>query len=309
MNSFNHPHIANYSTTVLLSSPAINTNYSTTMDGSSSQHLSSHQSALPSVCVFSGLPLFPLVQQQPPIIPLIKPTANTSIGIKDAINTSSSWIDGIIRDLIHSSSPISIPQLVQNVREIIHPCNPGFAALLESRLRTLTTTTDPDYLTMMTKETSSSVIRNSQYAHFHNTVGHPQFQQGQGSSSALPTGLAVYGGDVDNIAFVNHYNNWGLPQPATNSTVVMPAGHINPVMLTNQIKMHEQSQHQHQDMNIKKLYGWLLVFTFSCFSAMNTMTKHFNFVILVVNFSIFRVLIRKVKLLKLSSNSFPIQRG
>ncbi|KAK1351503.1 GRAS domain-containing protein [Heracleum sosnowskyi] len=245
MSSFNHPHIANYSTTVLLSSPAINTNDSTTMDGSSSQHLSSHQSASPSVCVFSGLPLFPPVQQPPPII---KATANTSIGIEDAINTSSTWIDGIIKDLIHSSSPISIPQLVQNVREIIHPCNPGLAALLESRLRTLTSTTDPDYLTMMTKETSSPVIRNSQYAHFHNTGGQPQFQQGRGSSSALPTGLAVYGGDVDNIASVDHYNNWGLPQPATNSTVVMPADHINPVMLTNQIKMHEESQHQQQEM-------------------------------------------------------------
>ncbi|KAK1383725.1 hypothetical protein POM88_021460 [Heracleum sosnowskyi] len=101
MNSFNHPDIANYSTTVLLSSPAINTNDSTIMDGSSSQHLSSHQSASPSVCVFSGLPLFSPVQQQSPIIPLIKPTANTSIGIEDAINTSSSLIDGIIKDLIY----------------------------------------------------------------------------------------------------------------------------------------------------------------------------------------------------------------
>ncbi|CAI0438094.1 unnamed protein product [Linum tenue] len=50
---------------------------------------------------------------------------------------AAAWIDGIIRDLIHSSANVSIPQLIQNVREIIYPCNPNLAALLEYRLRSL----------------------------------------------------------------------------------------------------------------------------------------------------------------------------
>ncbi|KAL8102036.1 protein SCARECROW-like [Apium graveolens] len=251
-NCFNHPRIANYSTTtttVMLSSSTINTHpasSNTAMDCSSS-----HQSASPSVCVFSGLPLFPPVQQQQ-----AQPTTHTSIGIQDASSNSSAsmtWIDGVIKDLIHTSSPVSIPQLIQNVREIISPCNPGLAALLETRLRTLTTT-DPDYLIMIPKQTETS--SNSQYAHFHNlqttckaTAGQPQFQHGQGSSS---TALAVYPGDVDNIAAAaataNHYNNWGLPQPAANTTAVMPNDRINPVMLSNQINMHEESQHRKQEM-------------------------------------------------------------
>ncbi|KAG6430772.1 hypothetical protein SASPL_108845 [Salvia splendens] len=74
---------------------------------------------LPSVCVFSGLPLFPPA-----------PDRNSQSPMEDTI-------DGIIRDLIHSSSHVSIPQLILNVREIIHPCNPNLAALLEQRLRSL----------------------------------------------------------------------------------------------------------------------------------------------------------------------------
>ncbi|CAL1379382.1 unnamed protein product [Linum trigynum] len=52
-------------------------------------------------------------------------------------SSAAACIDGIIRDLIHSSANVSIPQLIQNVREIIYPCNPNLAALLEYRLRSL----------------------------------------------------------------------------------------------------------------------------------------------------------------------------
>lgn len=47
------------------------------------------------------------------------------------------WIDGIIKDLIQTSNSISIPQLIQNVREIIYPCNPNLGAVIEFRLRSL----------------------------------------------------------------------------------------------------------------------------------------------------------------------------
>ncbi|PON64996.1 GRAS transcription factor [Trema orientale] len=50
--------------------------------------------------------------------------------------SATAWIDGIIKDLIHSSTNVSIPQLIHNVREIIYPCNPNLATLLEYRLRT-----------------------------------------------------------------------------------------------------------------------------------------------------------------------------
>ncbi|WVZ54733.1 hypothetical protein U9M48_005487 [Paspalum notatum var. saurae] len=56
----------------------------------------------------------------------------------DAASTTA-WVDGIIRDIIGSSggAGVSVAQLIHNVREIIHPCNPGLASLLELRLRSL----------------------------------------------------------------------------------------------------------------------------------------------------------------------------
>ncbi|TVU27212.1 hypothetical protein EJB05_29808, partial [Eragrostis curvula] len=57
---------------------------------------------------------------------------------------TAAWVDGMIRDIIGSSgAAVSVAQLIQNVREIIHPCNPGLASLLELRLRSLLTANDP----------------------------------------------------------------------------------------------------------------------------------------------------------------------
>ncbi|KAG6516695.1 hypothetical protein ZIOFF_027168 [Zingiber officinale] len=50
------------------------------------------------------------------------------------------WVDGIVREIISSSAAggeVSIPQIVSSVREIVRPCNPALAALLEFRLRSL----------------------------------------------------------------------------------------------------------------------------------------------------------------------------
>ncbi|KAG8089217.1 hypothetical protein GUJ93_ZPchr0011g28715 [Zizania palustris] len=56
---------------------------------------------------------------------------------------TTAWVDGIIRDIISSSgTAVSVAQLIHNVREIIHPCNPGLASILELRLRSLLTS-DP----------------------------------------------------------------------------------------------------------------------------------------------------------------------
>lgn len=110
----------------------------------------------PLVCGFSGLPLFP---------PVLERNVTGSNNNRSSMSMSMSmtnfagsgsgsgsgsgggvgvgsiedpgWIDAIIKDLIQSSNSISIPQLIQNVREIIYPCNPNLGAAIEFRLRSL----------------------------------------------------------------------------------------------------------------------------------------------------------------------------
>ncbi|KAL9152691.1 hypothetical protein ABFS82_10G000200 [Erythranthe guttata] len=102
------------------------------MDSNSMTNTTTSSGAAPSVCVFSGLPLFP-----PDRNPVMMEDTTT------ATATTTAWIDGIIKDLIQgSSNHVSIHQLILNVREIIHPCNPNLATLLEYRLRSLTTDQD-----------------------------------------------------------------------------------------------------------------------------------------------------------------------
>ncbi|KAI3472993.1 hypothetical protein Pfo_030044 [Paulownia fortunei] len=130
--------------------PAFSNSYTTTaaaaltnyVDSTSSSLSSqSHQtsSTAPSVCVFSGLPLFPPDRNRGATgLQLSPATGCSSLGMED----TTAWIDGIIKDLIHTSNHVSIPQLILNVREIIHPYNPNLATLLEYRLRSLTASTD-----------------------------------------------------------------------------------------------------------------------------------------------------------------------
>lgn len=97
----------------------------------------------PAMCGFSGLPLFLPQRNTGPAVAAVTATAvasplttpNNSTG---SVMEEGAWIDSIIKDLIQGSSSVSVPQLIQNVREIIHPCNPNLAALLEYRLRSLT---------------------------------------------------------------------------------------------------------------------------------------------------------------------------
>ncbi|KAI3795228.1 hypothetical protein L1987_37877 [Smallanthus sonchifolius] len=92
--------------------------------------------------------------QQPPSSNNSSVTANPNRGIafltgggsysagtdmpNDDSMSATAWIDSIIKDLIHSSTDVSIPHLIHNVREIIHLCNTNLAVLLEYRLRSLT---------------------------------------------------------------------------------------------------------------------------------------------------------------------------
>ncbi|KAK9048255.1 hypothetical protein SSX86_032782 [Deinandra increscens subsp. villosa] len=146
----------------------------------------------PPLCVFSGLPLFPPattadnnnnnnktsssyfhlsnLTSQPPPPPSSNisssSSASTVVGMTGGSNSTAmpaddsmsatAWIDSIIKDLIHTSTDVSIPHLIHNVREIIHPCNPNLATLLEYRLRSLTT--DPPPPNLVESSSAAAVV-------------------------------------------------------------------------------------------------------------------------------------------------------
>ncbi|KAJ0985357.1 hypothetical protein J5N97_003713 [Dioscorea zingiberensis] len=104
----------------------------------------------PQVCGFSGLPLFP--SELDSTNTNTNANANTgssafAAAAEDSPAASTAWIDGFIRDLIGSSAAaeVSIPQLIHNVREIVHPCNPSIAAAVELRLLSLASPLTPGH--------------------------------------------------------------------------------------------------------------------------------------------------------------------
>jgi hypothetical protein len=101
------------------------------------------QSQTPDVCGFSGLPLFPSKRYQnnnTNSSSRTVPNPSGAVAVSPSMEDSSAtaWINDIIKDLIHSSNNVSVPQLIQNMKEIIYPCNPNLAALLKYKLRFLT---------------------------------------------------------------------------------------------------------------------------------------------------------------------------
>ncbi|GKV02874.1 hypothetical protein SLEP1_g15255 [Rubroshorea leprosula] len=105
---------------------------------SSVEAVPANPSQTPAVCGFSGLPLFPPPERNRNPTAGIATSSSVSLApIAMEDTTATAWIDGIIKDLIHSSTNVSIPQLIHNVREIIYPCNPNLASLLEYRLCSL----------------------------------------------------------------------------------------------------------------------------------------------------------------------------
>lgn len=104
---------------------------------------------------------------------------------------SSAWIDGIIKDLIQNSTSVSIPQLIHNVREIIYPCNPNLATVLEYRLRSLMKEQVPAVDLQLQRQ-----YNNQHFSLPDSTMYHSQYVSyglasvpaagGQGSSRRLP---------------------------------------------------------------------------------------------------------------------------
>ncbi|KAK7394906.1 hypothetical protein VNO78_15447 [Psophocarpus tetragonolobus] len=149
----------NYSTMLLPSSTTINSS-GVAPNYTAHQHhhfqglveSQDQQNPVPAVCGFSGLPLFPSQSQRNRDNTanirnsggnIVDVVASSSPSMDDTSAATSGWIDGILKDLIHSSNSVSIPQLISNVREIIYPCNPNLAMVLEYRLRLLLTDSTP----------------------------------------------------------------------------------------------------------------------------------------------------------------------
>ncbi|XP_010278894.1 PREDICTED: protein SCARECROW [Nelumbo nucifera] len=137
----NHSAILPYPTNSTLTSgvPGLSSNLTYYLDSSLHTLPPTPPPQTGPVCGFSGLPLFPSERDRTTttvsaggLLPILSPSP------MDDSSTATAWIDSVIKDLIHSSTSVSIPQLIQNVREIIYPCNPNLAALLEYRLRSLT---------------------------------------------------------------------------------------------------------------------------------------------------------------------------
>ncbi|GMI96014.1 hypothetical protein HRI_003270700 [Hibiscus trionum] len=180
----------------------------------------------PAVCGFSGLPLFPPTDRNrngntnfaaAAAVAVTAASANNTVPvaltpISNSMDDSSAtaWIDGVIRDLIHTSANVSIPQLIHNVREIIYPCNPNLAALLEYRLRSLM-----DPLERRRKEAPPLHLPE---------VTLPRNHGQQQGSSGLTLNLDSAIDNLPNYPFtdsgaMNQYLSWGItPLPISSNT-------------------------------------------------------------------------------------------
>lgn len=144
----------NYSTMLLPSSTNLNSCGSTTITVAAPNYTQGVET--PGVCGFSGLPLFPHQRNR------VDSSVNVDVVVAspsmEEDTSATAWIDGILKDLIHSSNSVSIPQLINNVREIIYPCNPNLAVVLEYRLRLLTSTSTSTIDSSAERKRSNEVV-------------------------------------------------------------------------------------------------------------------------------------------------------
>ncbi|KAK9289495.1 hypothetical protein L1049_007650 [Liquidambar formosana] len=265
-------HVLNHSTMLPSSTNSALTSGGSGFSSSSNADLTGHTDSLspplppqgsqpqpPAVCGFSGLPLFPPERNRNTTAssPAILPLSSASPSMEDT--SASAWIDGIIKDLINSSTTVSIPQLIQNVREIIYPCNPNLAAVLEYRLRSLTEPTPYNYPERRRKDALPR--------HFYHQQG-PGPVQTQGSS-----GLKLYlESGLDNVPFslpdsattshvMNQYSNWGLTLPIPTTVGInqndhqacSPSSVVAPALSLNQPhQYHQPLQRQPLEQDKKK---------------------------------------------------------
>ncbi|WCJ27913.1 GRAS family transcription factor [Euphorbia peplus] len=230
-----NPAVLNYSTiTTTMLPSSINMTPMTSSGGSSGGFLSPtpppsnfscNDTLLPSLqphpqlCGFSGLPLFPSQAERNRNIASLLPPP-----MEDA--SATAWIDGIIKDLIHTSTNVSIPQLIQNVREIIFPCNPGLASLLEYRLRSLAEPL-PNFPVVNRRKEPPPL--------------QPQPLINQGSSSSGLTlnleNVARFPSLPDSTSAAPYSSGWGSTPP------LIPGQHLHQHQQQQVHHLHDQQQH------------------------------------------------------------------
>ncbi|PWA74404.1 Transcription factor GRAS [Artemisia annua] len=201
--------ISNVNVNVNTSSNVDISNYSTmTLPSLSTSTNNMANNPLPPLCNFSGLPMFP----PPP------PDRNISYDqlATDENVTAAAWIDSIIKDLIHTSTDVSIPHLIHNVREIIHPCNPNLATLLEYRLRSLTdpvlpTHPPPPPTLVAAADNASSLSAVVSQQKQHNTSAIPRLEDSQQQQH----GHLDWGG-VPNVTNDDYNTSGNAPPPSNN---------------------------------------------------------------------------------------------
>lgn len=239
----------------------VTTNYSTMLLPSSSNNLNNssnythfqqplveEQNHVPNICGFSGLPLFPS-QNQTNRTSNRNSNSNISsaTNIVDVVNSSSpsmmdetsattNWIDGILKDLIHTSNSVSIPQLINNVREIIYPCNPNLALVLEHRLRLLTETAPTNTCVVPERKrnnTEQQSVANVNVLASSNVNSSVKLMNRVGD-------IVPHFSDSSTLLNQNQnmFPNWGVPQINNNNNPL--------VTLPSQPQSTQQDQHQHQ---------------------------------------------------------------
>ncbi|KAJ8753759.1 hypothetical protein K2173_000013 [Erythroxylum novogranatense] len=210
----------------------------------------------PAVCGFSGLPLFPpetererynnILTFSVPPPPSVAPT--TSL-MEDS--SATAWIDGIIKDLLHGSTIVSIPQLIQNVREIIYPCNPTLASLLEYRLQALTeplpsSYNNPPLLDRRRKEAVVSVpqrlynLPQTTSATTTTTTSSLALHLDNNNAPTPASYLSLPAAVANNSPIVHQYNCSSTPPPI--SQVGNDQNHQHHAY----VHLHDHHNHQHQ---------------------------------------------------------------
>ncbi|KAK6943318.1 Transcription factor GRAS [Dillenia turbinata] len=200
------------------------------VDSFSYNHLRRHPlQQTPTLCGFSGLPVFPPERDRDPgvqgsgvlFLPATvnSPSPYPCTGLPMEDTTATAWVDGVIKDLISISATIPIPQLIQNVREIIHPCNPNLASVLEYRLRSLA---EPDPAYHQKQRSKEALQQIGQQRGLNQQQQQHQQGQVQGSSVfGLCPDSGAFGVDnntpygiVPMSPASNQYSKWGTMQPA-----------------------------------------------------------------------------------------------
>ncbi|XP_043698696.1 protein SCARECROW-like [Telopea speciosissima] len=192
-------------------------------------------SSAAAVCGFSGLPLFPSERNRSNATVTSTATSTASIlspagggaglllpapsgssppmeGDPTTTNaTATAWIDSVVKDLIHSSTGVSnIPQLIQNVREIIYPCNPNLASLLEFRLRSLTEPEVADHQ-QLEKRRKDAVFWQRQQQQIQTQV------QGSSGHRLYPENVSSCPIQAQQAMGANHFFNWGVDLSSSSS--------------------------------------------------------------------------------------------